>query len=317
MATDLSSFTARLENASKALKISQEELQKILTANGIEESDEGLRYLNSKIATLEVLESILQPSFNAGVLQIKAAAMFLKGEDPFEETNTNKKQEVPVSTNSSTDVLIKYLDANTPIPNLKDRQLLELWAADRDPEAEQELIRRSKGQHFIVLKPGKYDAGKEEIDIEQSLELLKSTRKRTNPSIMPGDNDTYVSIYKVTELNMDDRIIEICPICDEFLFKGYCSKCESNFSGIGDNERAYVKLIVDSGEFNVSSFSDRKALLVSAGKGLDDLKNIWRKIRKEFDELKATGDLPKLRRIMDRPAQQKMDPFKVAGNRSF
>lgn len=317
MATNLSTISARLEKASEALKISQEELQKVLTASGIEVNEEGLKYLNSKVATVEVLESLLQPNFSSLILQVKAAAMFLKGEDPFDETFAEKKQEIPVSDNEATKVLIKYIDASIPICNLKDRQLLEMWASDRDGEAEQELNRRAKGQHFVVLKPGEYDAGKEEIDIDQSLELLKSTRKRTNPSILPGPGNTYMTIYKITELNMNDRIIELCPMCGEILFKGYCSKCESNFSGIGDDERAYIKLIVDSEDFNVSSFSDRKALLVSAGKGLDDLKSIWRKIRRTFDELKATGDLPKLRKIMDRPAQQKMDPFHVSGKRQF
>jgi len=221
------------------------------------------------------------------------------------------------SENSSTSAIIEFIQANKPIGQMTDVELLTLWDKNREESIEQELNRRAKSQAFIVLKPGTQIPGKEEIDIEYTLEMLKSARKRNNPTIIPYKDNTFASVYKISELNINERIIELCPICGEILWKGYCSKCDSNFAGIGDNERSYVKLVVDSGKINTKTASDRKAVVVSAAKGMEDLKITWPGILKEFEELKLTGNLPKLRMIANRPASIPADPFHVAGNRQY
>jgi hypothetical protein len=318
--TNLTTISARIEKAAENLKVPTEKIQEILKAHDISNDEEGLKYLNSKIVTLEMLEEIFTEILcEIKPLKIKAAVMFLKGEDPFEEEI--KSEEIPSGSVEVSNIInssiVEFIQANKPIANLRDDELLNMWAKNRDEAYAQELTKRSKGQAFVVLKPGKHTPGKEEIDIELSLELLKSSRKRINPSIIPYVGNTFASVYKISELNIDDRIIETCPICGEILWKGYCSNCESNFAGVGDDERSFVKLVVDSGKINPKTVSDRKALVVSASKGIDDLIITWPSIRKEFEELKATGNLPKLRRIADRPSQTPVDPFHVSGNRSF
>jgi hypothetical protein len=200
---------------------------------------------------------------------------------------------------------------------MTDMELLSLWDKSRDNQTEQELNRRAKGQPFIVLKSGTQTPGKETIDIEYTLEMLRTSRKRVNPTIIPYGNNTYASVYKITDLNLNDRIIELCPICGEILWRGYCSECDSNFAGIGDDERSYIKLIVDSGKINTKTASDRKAVVVSASKGVEDLKVTWPGIFKDFEELRLTGNLPKLRKIANRPSKAPADPFHVSGNRQF
>ena len=317
--TNLTSISTRFEKAAETLSISKDELVDILKPHDIEETDEGLKFLNSKIVTLELLEDALKSGSQRSTIKVKAAALYLKGEDPFEDEPEEEKPEtVAVSGNSSAEAVIKYIEANKPIEQLSDRRLLTMWADDRDHNKEQELNKRSKGQPFVVLKQqGNHTPGKEEIDIEMTLDMLKSSRRRTNPTIIPYADNTVADVYRITDLNLNDRIVEICPMCGAVLFKGFCSKCELSFAGIGDEERAYVKLISESGKFKWESYSDRKAVHASATKGIKDLGSTWPSLWRKFDELKMTGNLPKLRQVEDRPATRIADPFNVSGNRKF
>lgn len=318
--TNLTSVSARFEKAAEVLKLQDSEVprfKEILSSIGIEEDEMGLKYLNSHVVTHEDLNNVLCEHFeDKGLFCVKAAAMYLKGDDPFEEAPVVKPNNAE-SESSANEALIQFIQANKPIGQMTDVELLALWDKNRDDQTEQELNRRAKGQSFVVLKSGTQIPGKEEIDHEYTLEMIKSARKRNNPTIIPYRDNTFASVYKITELNLNDRIIEICPICGEILWKGYCSACDSNFVGVGDDERSYIKLIVDSGKINEKSVSDRKAVIVSAAKGVEDLKMTWPGLYKEFEELKLTGNLPKLRKIANRPAQAPADPFHVAGNRKF
>lgn len=323
MSTDLTSVTVRFEKAAESLKLQISEvptLKESLSEHGIEENEDGLRYLNSRVISQEDLIEILTKSFDGkGKFCIKAAAMYLKGIDPFEEEIPQVvKPEIPVSGESTSATIIEFIQANKPIGQMTDAELLTMWDKSRDDNLESELSRRAKGQSFIVLKPGRHLPGKEKIDIEYTLELLKSARKRSNPTIVPYEGNTFATVYKITELNVSDRIIELCPICGEILWKGYCSACDSNFAGVGDDERAYANLIANSGKMNPRSASDRKALVTCASKGIDALTNDWPSLSVNFQLLRDTGNLPKLKKIADRPAQIPVqDPFGVSGNRKF
>ena len=324
--TNLTTITARFSKAAESLKLQECDLplfKKLLSDVGIEEDDSGLKYLNSSMVTLEDLVETFKVAYEAkGKFCIKAAATYLKGKDPFaEDLPEVVKPATPEAHNTTAvDAIVQFIQGNKPIGQMTDTELLALWEKNRDEQTETELHRRAKGQAFVVLKAGTNTPGKEEIDTEYTLEMLKSARKRNNPSIIPYRDNTFASVYKISELNLNDRVIETCPICGEILWKGYCEKCNSNFAGVGDDERAYVKLIVDSGNFQATSVSDRKAVVVSAAKGIEDLKMTWPSIFKKFEELKLTGNLPKLRRIANRPAQVPadiQDPFHVSGKRQF
>jgi hypothetical protein len=321
--TILTSVSARFQKAAESLKLQDSEvpaLKELLSSHGIAENDEGLKYLNSRVIGQEDLVEILQKSYaGKGKFCVKAAAMYLKGEDPFgEESHEVKKSETSVSCDSSSAAIIEFIQANKPIGQMTDPELLALWDKNRDNTTEQELNRRAKGQPFIVLKAGTQVPGKEQVDFDYTIEMLKSSRKRSNPTIIPYEENTFASVYKISELNLNDRIIEMCPICGEILWKGYCSACDSNFAGVGDDERSYVKLIVDSGKINNKSVSDRKAVVTSASKGVEDLKITWPGLFKEFEEHRLTGNLPKLRKIANRPSAAPVaDPFHTSGNRKF
>lgn len=325
MSIDLTSIAARFSKAAEALKLQESEvpvLKEMLSKVGIEEDDTGLKYLNSRVITSEDLVEIISGTFSErGKFCVKAAASYLKGVDPFDTSTLQvTKLDAPVTPNPTVDALVQIIQASKPVGQMTDPELLALWDKDRSEHSENELNRRAKGQPFIILKSGTNIPGREEIDVEYTLEMLKSARKRNNPKIVPYRDNTFASVYKISELNLNDRIIEICPICGEVLWRGYCEKCNSNFAGIGNDERAYVRLIAESGNFQTSSVSDRKAVLTSAAKGIEDLKITWPSMFKKFEELKLTGDLPKLRMIANRPAQVPVDiqdPFHVSGKRQY
>lgn len=312
----LISFSDRIFKSTELLSVEVESLTQDLKKSGIEDNSTGLLLLDAETTTIDDLVGILESGCANGIpkLKLKAAAAILKGEQ-LEKTAPPSKQKMPViDASSQFQTFAEIVKANRPIEQWGDRELIEKYAQDKEGSIEQELHRRVKGQNFVVLKPGKYEPGKEEIDIDLTMELLKSSRKRTNPSMIPTDGKV-LPVYKITELNPQDRIVELCPFCGETLYRGYCDQCELNFSPIGDDERAYINLVSESPKFNKNSFSDRKAVYVSAQKGLEDLKQTWPSFFKKFEELKVTNNLPKLRVIMNRPSVA--DPFFQDGNRSF
>ena len=301
-------LAVRVESASKVLDVPAEKILAMLKDEGIEDSNAGLLILDSPTTTIEDLVDILA-TCAAKKLKLKAAASLLKGENL---ERPKPVDNIPPTTNN----FIEAMKIMRPIQQWNDKELLEKYNQDKDPEIEQELHKRSSGRNFIVLSSTS-EQGKEIIDIENSLELLKQARKRVTPSFLPiGDQGAVRPIYPILSLNIHDRMIELCPICGETLFKGYCQHCQANFAPISDDERAYVRLIANSGNFEVKSHADRKAVFASASKGLEDLKATWPSIIQKFEELKATNSLPKLRILISRPTSVK-DPFFTDGNRSF
>jgi hypothetical protein len=309
----LSSIGERVKKVSEFSGIDEKEIFDSLTKVGIDDTDEGLKLLNSDIASVEVLEQELSVLVRMPVLKRKAAIAILKGNDPFKKDPPERKVNVVAP-----DAIAALTKALRNIGNMSDQELIDLYDRERDLSVEQEIDKRAKHQPVVILTGVMYEPGKEQIDLELTCDQLKRARKGyTIPSMIPGKDKKIVRVYRITELNPDDRIVELCPICGEILYKGYCPRCELDFSGIPDDERAYVSLIVHCEKFNRSSHSDRKAVHASASKNLENLKTTWPSIAPTFEDLKLTNSLPKLRMIKNIPATQVADPFHVSGHRSF
>ena len=322
------SVLSRAEKAANILSVQVSDLLKILEDAGIENTPIGIELLDSPSTTIKDIVGILMRNkrkedggefdveypLGKNILEIpaKAAAYFLK--------NCSKTEDPKLESSSVSDITI-MAQGLRPVQQWDDKSLLENFIATRSIESEEELDRRAKHQKFVVLKDPsmknvkKYEPGQEVIDVDLTLKLLRDTRKHTVPSILPVEGGVVV-VYRITELNPQDRIVELCPICGEILYEGYCSKCEISFSNVGDDERAYVRLVVNSEKFNIKSHSDRKAVHASASKGLDDLKSTWPSISPVFEDLKATSGLPQLRMIKNMPVKV-ADPFFHDGNRAF
>lgn len=312
----MDSVTIRAEKAAQILGVQVTDIVKVLDDAGISDTAVGLEILNSPTTTIEDLSSILLKVSDKTIkdLPAKAAANVLKTkvEDKSEPSVINASAENK-HTNISSDI-VAIAQAIKPMQQWDDKSLLENFIETRSQESIDELDRRAKHQKFVVLKDPatknlkKYEPGEEEIDLEMTLKLLRDTRKRVVPGVIPS-KDGFTVVYRITELNIEDRIVELCPICGEATYLGYCSKCALNFSIIGEDEKAYVKLISETETFKKDVYSDRKAVFASASKGLADLKITWPSLIQKFEELKLTGNLPKLKIIGSRP-DKVQDPFR-------
>lgn len=322
---DKSELGKRVSKVAAMLSVPIKIIEEKLTGSGVKDNEYGIKLLESSVVTIEDIVRVLStiPGYEHD-LSLRAAASILKGQDPFSKEPMNIVGPATDATVAPTaTVIVNALKEFRTISQMKDRELLELYIEERaktgpSSEIESELQKRSRNNPFIILRDEKHVTGKEIIDLEQSLSQLHRARKGYSvPSMVPGTDGKIVRVYRITELNPEDRIVELCPICGEILYKGYCSKCELNFAGIQDDERAYVHLIARSGNFNAKSHSDRKAVHASASKNLENLRITWPSIAPTFDDLKLTNNLPKLRMIKNIPAVQVADPFNVSGNRAF
>lgn len=329
-----------VSEASEILSVEPKIIFDALAEAGIDASEEGFKLLSSHLITHEDISEALSV-IEAPKLKMKAAVSTLRGYNPYipgeavypsetkEDTDgkhypqgfepkpsgwvshfsymDKKRRESKGSTLADGIAAgLKEVLPNTGVDfkQLKDSELLELYIKEKGYEIEQELHRRAKNQPFIILNDSK------EIDREASLDLLKRSRRMVNPTLIPI-GDSVVPVYRITEVNPDDNIIEICPLCDGVLYKGYCDKCKINLAGIGDDERAYIHLVSKTYAYDKRTYSDRRHTLVSASKGIEDLKKTWPSVQEQFDELKLTGSLPSFKKIRPLPSNRPTDPFNV------
>lgn len=314
----LNDLFPRFEKAAEFLAVETDSLIKIFDENGVSNDSTGFFVLEAKTTTIDDIVGIIDGlKKEVPILKKKAAAGILKGENEKKEVPVSKKEMSEELSVSSKWWLTEELKMTRPIKQWADEELLRRYADRREYEVEQELHRRAKQQRFVVLIPSEkgYSPGKEVIDLQKSLELLKNARKRTNPSIIPVE-DGVRPVYFIIELNIQDRITELCPFCENGLYQGYCDSCQVNFSGLDDDCRAFIYLVSKMDNFNSNSMSDRKVLMASSVKGLGSLKSDWPSLSQSFDEMKLLGTLPKLRFIASRPAKKVDDPFFQDGNRS-
>ena len=312
------SFSDRISKVSSLLSVPKEKLIKSLSDSGINNDAIGLALLDADTTTTEDLVDLLKYlNESSSKFQLKACAALLKGVDPLSKSDRLVQYTSDSKPIHESMTVMGVVASLKPIQQWLDETLLEKYSLDRDLESETELNRRAKSQPFIVLNPGKHEPGKESINTQASLDLLKNARKRTNPTMLPIDG-TVLQVYRITELNLNDRLVQICPVCGEFMYKAWCERCHLNLDGVGDDERAFMKLVADSGHLNVKSLMERKALLVSALKGIEDLRMTWPSIVPKFEELKSLGNLPKLKAVCNRPSTAATaDPFFQNGNRTF
>jgi hypothetical protein len=315
----------RIKKAADVLKVSYDDFSAALKAvSGIELDASGLQLLDAQSTTEQVIVELFG-GYSYPRLSLLAAAAILKGKDPFakkEEPAQATSVSATVTKDSSVEgsvIAHQFVELTKSLRDpkqMKDKELLEMFNDERDYEVLNELHKRAGFQHFIVLKSGQENKTKKDIDIEMSLELLKRSRRMVNPTLV-RQGGVFVNVYRITELDPEDQIVEICPFCGEIIYKNYCEKCGSDLGNMGDDEKVFIKLITEMESFDKNSLSDRRAVLASASKGLMDLRVTWPRVNKRFEELKILGDLPKLKKSKSLPSSKPADPFHVSGNRSF
>lgn len=313
-----SPLTPRIQHAADLLSVPEEALEQALKEAGVDNDDTGFMLMEASTTELEYIELEVLKKIQAPVLKKKAAASILKGKDPFKRGDHPERRVVKADDSGKViDTVAETIKSLRPIDCWRDEELLIAFDKDRDPQIEDELNKRAKGQRFVILKNNEEDnIGEESIDIDASLRLLKKSRKHKIPTFVPGPDNMIVPVHRITDLNIHDRIVEICPICGELLFKSYCDKCGISFVDVTDDCRAYMKIVVDEGLINKTVMSDRKALMAAASKGIGELRKIYHQADPKYRELKLSDNLPKLRKVQGMP-DKIADPFYVSGHRTF
>ena len=215
-------YLRRVNGAAAILQEKPEDVQGILEQSGIK-----LEMLDLPVMTVDGLIQILEPKCKVKDWgRLRNAAMILMGRDAcLSYLNENKAKkttgEIPYS------FVVKKLD----IPQMDDQALVQRYDTHREPEVSWELDRRAKGQPFIILS-GKGEKGKEELDVELTVQMLRSARRKTNPDMLDeyeiksnGTESGDIPVYKARDMDMTNRIVETCPVCREAMYKNWCEKC--------------------------------------------------------------------------------------------
>lgn len=335
-------FSSRLEKAAKILNRPIEDLQSYLDLIGIANDDFGFQLLEAETTTKQMITDAFRRGLHEEnekihneskvVLdstaytywpeaRLSAAIATLKGEDVFSKKESVAPTTVVYNT-STTSNSSDLLKDSIPLANRKDRSLLEDFILEEDLSVQEELDFRAKGHRFIVVDHN------EKIQLELSLDLLKRARRGEEiPEIIPIGNDR-AAVYPIQSFRRENRTRDESPLVPgNMLFKGYCDQCDEDFSSIEESSRKFIRLIVEYTnsssyknskfhKFDLHSHSDRKAIMASASRGVEDLRKTWPSVARIYDDRAAAGTLPSLK-IVNPIVRKKSDPFHTNGNQTY
>ncbi len=325
----ISELNSRIQKSAKLLNIKGEDLLSYLESVGISNDDFGIQLLEAETTTDHMIKHSIEFAGTQGTdkstsgrgfpaIRLAAAVSILRGKDPF----AKKEIQSPSTGINNYSGIEQAMKNSIPIANRKNSDLLEEFVKEEDIGIQQELDRRSNGKPFIVLDQS------EKIRLDLSLDLLKKACRGDDiPDMIPVGQDR-VAVYPIQSFRKENRIREESPfVTDSILFNGYCDKTDTDFSNIGENERKFIRLVVDltnSPEyknskfhaFSLKSYSDKKALLASAEKGIQDLRKTWPSVARIYDERLTAGTLPPLK-IVNPIVRKKSDPFHSNGNKTY
>lgn len=336
-------LTSRIEKASKFLNVPVGDIQTYLDILGISNDDFGFQLLEAETTTHNMIKDAFRQGLHDAKVELSlrdgktlpssdypiwpearlaAAVALLKGEEIF-----TKKEPIVLPTTFTTN--ISHPDANLnikdtiPLANRKDRSLLEDFILEEDISIQQELNTRANGKSFIVIDQN------EKIQLELSLDLLKKARRGdVIPEMIAIGANERAMVYPIQSFRRENRVKEESPFVPGTpLFNGYCDQSDEDFSLVGEDARKFIRLIVEFTnspayknskfhKFSLNSHSDRKAIMASAFKGIEDLKKTWPTVSLMYEDRKLAGTLPSLK-IVNPIVRKKSDPFHSNGNITY
>lgn len=275
----------RIKQAAEVLGVESSIIVNCLNRVGIKETEMGLKILESE----STQSSDAYPEFydiNKMAFPMptfKVAWEFLKGNNPFSKETVKE-------------VLPERLE------NWSDTQLLEHYNNHCNPDIEDRLKKLSNNRPFIVFSSG------ETIDVETSLKLLRLARRQSTPSTFDVGGELK-SVYSVGEFPLE-YVFESPFNPGSILTDGYCEKTGITFKTDDLEVLSFLRLIHEME--HLSSLELRGIVsvdvLTSEGK-LGQLKGLFPKVTKRFNELKEENKLPSLKmKLSKRPGSA--DPFR-------
>jgi len=309
MSFENKNLSERVSKASEISKSSIEEITKALIALGIEDNEDSVELLDSGAAPESILKDGLSEldippiKLNAAVLALKGTWGVDKGyvKSPIAEAIDEQES---IRTNTVlAQTISNAISENKPITQYTDSELVAKYANSGDGNLEAELIKRSRGNRFIVV-PMDGNSSHNDIDVESTTRMIKKARKNEDfPKEYVDANGKLFRIFSVMEYSPENRIVELSPIHENVvLFDGYCTASNTNFSGITSECRSFLRLIVDDlkGKNQVLPSSELRSLISDCrSSGLPILRKNYPTISAIYDDLSLVDNLPRLKKLRE------------------
>jgi hypothetical protein len=282
-------FNSRIETALKYLKISKDELDKILSEMGIDEPEIGLEILDAPTTTFDDFYGATAKIHAEGaaipVPRLKLAWASLQLSKP-----------VQVATpNADFATLAKTL---RPIGQWSDLELLEAYGKESAAEVEEQLRKRSKGRNCIIF----FDDGM--VDTESSLYMIRKARYQETPSTFEIKGETK-QVFKVGEFPLE--VFYECPLhSNVLLIDGYCEECGMTHDIKNSKRLALLRIIADSTSDPARTYRELS---------FEQLSKEFPKAFVRYKDLEAEDKLPSLKRRISKSRDS--DPFRTIQHKTY
>jgi hypothetical protein len=290
---EVTPLQARVQQASKVIKITEEQAWECLEELGIEKEDEdGIALLEAETTkendAKEVFKKYAKPA------RFAAGWRILKGKTEKQKTDNP----------SMTDVIQTF----RPIHTYKDRELLEQYGPEASSEIIDELLKRSHGRPFII-----YKEDGETIDLHNSVLMLRTARrhetKQYHVLLRDSGSTEQVRLYRADEF--PKMWLEECPIHHgTILTDGYCDKCNNTWKGIHDSKRVIVRVACDLGvKYDLRGIHELMKALRECGSIEEHPIMDIPKVALRLKELQEEDNMPKLKKRLSASSMGKQDPL--------
>ena len=298
MATN-SDLIRRIKEASKVMRIKEEDLTSVLADLGVGiEDDDATDIIEQSLAWEEakgplVAKGVKLARFNAGWTVLCGR-----------EFPPKPPQGLTLG-NPGNDSLVELIKSQRPASQWKSEELLTAYSEDCPEDVISELSRRAKDEPVIVFQ----DNGK--INVDASLALLKQVRSGGKiPDMYISKNvDGEQCVTKTCRVNeWPMKFIEECPIHDDVvLAAGFCEKCQANWQNISLVNRQIVRVAADE-----EVVPDNPMVIIALIEEIEKEGNSpllkVPSVKLSWEERSKDGDLPKLTRRLSRD-KKNADPF--------
>ncbi len=223
-------------------------------------------------------------------LLAKEIAKVFRGKEDTASTTTEEKR--PVGN--------KKADRMTP------RELVEAFdPEDFDSTVANRLKSMSQGKPFLVFKEGRL------LDVEVTVKLLLEVKQGyPGRDVVDANGKIGVKVYKIGEL--PDNYADENPVFEDRPLRpdGTCCQTNRSWEGVSHSVRQFVRLIVNEGLVEANFNGAQAALdLAIQPDAMKKLRERYRKVAVEFDELEKTNNLPKLKVPLSSTKQGTNRPF--------
>lgn len=175
---------------------------------------------------------------------------------------------------------------------------------DADNPVGKRLKEISKGEPFVVFDNGRI------VDVDTTFKLLQEIKTGYNGRELIEVGGETKKVYRVGEL--PDNFADENPFYIDRPLRpdGSCDQTNRSWEGVPLEVRQFVRVAIDLGELEVKAEKVHDILdMVLSGNGFDKLRKRYPKAAVKFNELKKTGDLPKLKVALGDGGSESPNPF--------